>query len=74
MKIGNRVYQYGNPKGKDTIKLFKNVEKEFQKISKLNNTASLKIQLYDTQAENSPRKGLAILNHSKIKGSFQADP
>lgn len=50
------------------------MEKEFQKISKLNNTASLKIQLYDAQAENNPRTGLAILNHCKIKGTFQADP
>lgn len=74
MKVGGRVYQYGNPKGKETIKMMKNVEKEFQKISKLNNTASLKIQLYDTQGENSQKNGLGILNHSKIKGNFQADP
>lgn len=40
----------------------------------MNNTANMKIQLYDTEAEDNLKNGLAILNHSKIKGNFQADP
>ena len=46
-KQGNKLYQWANPKNKDTAKLVKNIEKEFQKISRLNNNAHLKLSLYD---------------------------
>jgi len=43
----NKLYQFANPRNKDTIKLIKNIEKEFQKLTKLNNTANFKLSLYD---------------------------
>jgi UV DNA damage repair endonuclease len=45
-RANNKLYQFANPKNKDTIKFIKNVEKEFQKVTKLNNNANLKLSLY----------------------------
>ena len=46
-KQGNKLYQFANPKNKDMVKLVKNIEKEFQKITRVNNNAHLKVSLYD---------------------------
>jgi hypothetical protein len=49
-----KIYQYCNPRNKDTIKLLKNVEKEFQKLGKLNNQCALKLSLYDCLRQEQP--------------------
>ena len=46
-KHNNKLYQFANPKNKDTGKLIKNIEKEFQKLTRLNSNAHLKLSLYD---------------------------
>ena len=47
LKTNSKIYQFGGYKSKESVKLVKNVEKEFQKISKLNNNCNFKISLYD---------------------------
>ena len=41
-----RLFQYANPRNKETIKFIKNMEKEFTKITKLNNQCYAKFYLY----------------------------
>lgn len=65
-----KVYGYANPKNKDTIKLIKNLEKEFQKVTKLKNSLNLKLNLYDPEQQ---KEGLNMLNQSKLKVHGQTD-
>ena len=66
------MFQFANPKNKDTIKLIRNLDKEFQKITKLKNHCNLKVSLYkDTEGSN--KKELEVLDRAKIKGHIQTD-
>ena len=42
----DKLYHYANPKSKETIKFVKNIEKEFQKLTKLNNNCAIKLHIY----------------------------
>jgi hypothetical protein len=74
VKVGGRLYQYCNPRGKDTVKLLKNLEKEFQRVGKLNNILNAKLSLYDPLREQPPQNPLLFLNQARLKGNAQTDP
>jgi hypothetical protein len=66
-----KLWQYANPRNKDTIKLLKNSEKEFQKLTKLNNNAHLKLSLYEPKEEKTGK--LSVLDRARIKGHLYMD-
>ena len=70
-----KLYQFANPRNKDTIKLIKNTEKEMQKITKLKNSCSFKLSLYEPgeTSEATGKLGLEILDRCRIKGHVQSD-
>ena len=72
LQTQNKLVQYANPKNKETIKLIKNSEKEFQKINKLKNICLLKVSLYEPAQKTA--NPLDMLDKARIKGTVQTDP
>lgn len=53
--------------------MIKNVEKEFQKLTKLNNSLNLKLSFYDVKVEEERESCWSLLNQLKIKGNVGTD-
>ena len=73
-RAGGKAYHYANPRSKETIKLLKNVEKEFQKLARFDNSASFRLSLYDPlRVRPEGASNLDLLNRARLKGQLHTD-